>query len=145
MSRFGPFVAVLCLTAALRGAQPAPPDAAASVIAASREALGGEKKLAAVKSLVATGRTRQVRGDSLVPIEFEITIELPDKYVRKDEIPAQESGPTTTGFSGDTLLQFPRAPAAAGACGRTAAADGGSDGGPRRACVSPTSVRTSRG
>jgi len=107
MSRSGPFIAILSLTAALRGAQPAPPDAAASVIAASREALGGEKKLAAVKSLIATGRTRQVRGDSLVPIEFEIAIELPDKYVRKDEIPAQESGPTTTGFSGETLLQFP--------------------------------------
>src|SRR4051812_4982432 len=107
MSRSGPFIAILSLTAALRGAQPAPPDAAASVIAASREALGGEKKLAAVKSLIATGRTRQVRGDSLVPIEFEIAIELPDKYVRKDEIPAQESGPTTTGFTGETLLQFP--------------------------------------
>ena len=107
MSRFGPFIAILCLTAAVRGAQPAPPDTAASVIAASREALGGEKKLAAVKTVVATGRTRQVRGDNLVPIEFEIAIELPDKYVRKDEIPAQESGPTTTGFAGETLLQFP--------------------------------------
>jgi hypothetical protein len=108
MRRFGPFVAVACLTAAVPGgAQVTPTDAATSVIAASREALGGEKKLAAVKTLVATGRTRQVRGDNLVPIEFEITIELPDKYVRKDEIPAQDSGPTTTGFSGDTLLQFP--------------------------------------
>src|SRR3954466_11095332 len=107
MSRFGPFIAILCLTAALRGAQPAPPDAAASVIAASRDALGGEKKLAAIKTILATGRTRQVRGDNLVPIEFEIAIELPDKYVRKDEIPAQESGPTLTGFNGDTLLQFP--------------------------------------
>src|SRR3954470_2137581 len=107
MSRFGPFIAILCLTAAVRGAQPAPPDAAASVIAAAREALGGEKKLSAVRTVVATGRTRQVRGDNLVPIEFEVAIELPDKYVRKDEIPAQESGPTTTGFAGDQLLQFP--------------------------------------
>ena len=95
--------------------------------------------------MVATGRTRQVRGDNLVPIEFEIAIELPDKYVRKDEIPAQESGPTTTGFNGDTLLQFPAPPAAAGARGRTAAADRGAARRPRRACVSPTSVRTSRG
>jgi hypothetical protein len=108
MHRFRPFIAILCLTAAVgAGAQGAPPDAAASVIAASREALGGENKLTAVKTIVATGRTRQVRGDTLVPIEFEIAIELPDKYVRKDEIPAQQSGPTTTGFSGETLLQFP--------------------------------------
>lgn len=82
-------------------------EAAAAVLAATREALGGEKKLAAVKSLVATGRTRQVRGENLVPIEFEIAMELPDRYVRKDEIPAQESGPTTVGFNGAELIQFP--------------------------------------
>jgi len=79
----------------------------AKVLAAAREALGGEKRLSAVKTFVATGRTRQVRGDNLVPIEFEIACELPDKYVRKDEIPAQESGPTATGFNGDELIQVP--------------------------------------
>jgi hypothetical protein len=86
----------------------------AKVLAAAREALGGEKRLSAVKTFVATGRTRQVRGDNLVPIEFEIACELPDKYVRKDEIPAQESGPTSTGFNGDELIQAPppSAPAA---------------------------------
>ena len=80
---------------------------AATVLAATRQALGGEQKLAGVKTLVATGRTRQVRGENLVPIEFEIAIELPDRYVRKDEIPAQESGPTTSGFNGAELIQFP--------------------------------------
>jgi len=79
----------------------------AKVLAAAREALGGEKRLSAVRTFVATGRTRQVRGDNLVPIEFEIACELPDKYVRKDEIPAQESGPTATGFNGDELIQVP--------------------------------------
>jgi hypothetical protein len=48
-----------------------------------------------------------VQGDNLVPIEFEILVELPDKYLRKDEIPAQESEPTTTGFNGGLLLQVP--------------------------------------
>ena len=43
-------------------------EAAAAVLAAARDALGGEKKLAAVKTIVATGRTRQVRGESLVPM-----------------------------------------------------------------------------
>jgi hypothetical protein len=76
---------------------------------AAREALGGDKRIAAIKTLVATGRTRQVRGDNLVPIEFEIAIELPDKYVRTDEIPAQESGPTRRGFNGTSLIQFPDA------------------------------------
>src|SRR5687768_14664353 len=74
------------------------PDPAA-VMAAAREALGGEKRLSGVRSFSATGRTRQVRGDNLVPIEFEIVCELPDRYARKDEIPAQESGPTTLGFN----------------------------------------------
>jgi hypothetical protein len=95
----------------------APPADAAAVLSAAREALGGEKRLSAVKNFVVTGRTRQVRGDNLVPIEFEIAVELPDKYLRKDEIPAQESGPTAIGFNGDDLLQFPEpqaAPARAG-------------------------------
>jgi hypothetical protein len=85
----------------------APARDPAPILAAAREALGGEKRLNAVKSFVATGRTRQVRGDNLVPIEFEISVELPDKYVRRDEIPAQESGPTSTGFNGDELIQLP--------------------------------------
>ena len=108
MRKFGQFLPVIGLAAAtLAGTQPSPPGAGATVIAAAREALGGENKLAAVKTVVTTGRTRQVRGDNLVPIEFEINIELPDKYVRKDEIPAQESGPTISGFRGEELLQFP--------------------------------------
>jgi hypothetical protein len=88
------------------GAQ-APARDAAAVLAEAREALGGEKRLSAVKNFVVTGRTRQVRGDNLVPIEFEVAAELPDKYVRKDEIPAQESGPTSTGFNADELIQLP--------------------------------------
>src|SRR5437868_366916 len=85
-------------------AQSAPPDAAA-ILAATRHALGGDKRLTAVKTIVAVGRTQQVRGNNLVPIEFEIDVELPDKYVRKDEIPAQESGPSRAGFNGEALIQ----------------------------------------
>ena len=79
----------------------------AAILAAARQALGGDAKLSAVKSFTATGRTRQVRGDNLVPIEFEIFVELPDKYLRKDEVPAQESGPNATGFNGEEFLQDP--------------------------------------
>jgi hypothetical protein len=94
------------------GAQaPAPPAKdAGPILAAARTALGGEKRLSAVKTFTATGRTRQVRGENLVPIEFEIFVELPDKYVRKDEIPAQETGVTAAGFNGDDLLQEPAPP-----------------------------------
>jgi hypothetical protein len=99
-----------------RGAAPADPapspaavERAAQILAETRKALGGPA-LEAVTSVVATGRTRRVRGDNLVPIEFEIAIQLPDKYVRKDEVPAEESAPTSTGFNGADVIQLPVPP-----------------------------------
>jgi len=106
------FLLTVATAAGLRAQNPAPDPS--TILAASREALGGEKRLTAVKTFLATGRTRQVRGENLVPIEFEIAVELPDKYVRKDEIPAQESGPTSVGFVADTLIQLPLQAASAG-------------------------------
>jgi hypothetical protein len=82
-----------------------------SVVAAARQALGGVQKVASLKSFITTGRTRQVQGDNLVPIEFEIACEWPDKCYRRDEIPARESGPTTIGFNGNELIQLPVPPA----------------------------------
>ena len=79
-----------------------------AVMAAARAALGGDAKIAAVKTFIATGRTRQVRGENLVPIEFEIQAELPDKYSRRDEFPAQDAGPVTAGFVADALVLVPR-------------------------------------
>jgi hypothetical protein len=77
---------------------------AAPVLAAVHEALGGDRNLAAVKTFLATGRTRQLRGDNLVPIEFEIACELPDKYVRRDEFPAQDAPPAVNGFRGEDAI-----------------------------------------
>jgi hypothetical protein len=116
MRVFGQFAAILCACGTLaaparpfaQGGQAAAPDErAAKVLADARAALGGETALTAVRGFTTTGRTRRVQGDNLVPIEFEILVELPDKYLRKDEIPAQESDPTTTGFNGGQLLQIP--------------------------------------
>ena len=106
MRVFGQLVVVVCVLAAtaLDGQQK--PEATA-ILAQAREALGGEKKLAEIKTFVVTGRTRRIQGSSLVPVEFEIAVEFPDKYVRKDEIPAQESGPTSTGFNGEEVIQLP--------------------------------------
>jgi hypothetical protein len=108
MTRYPVGLAVLVATvyATLHGQAPD----ANQVLTAAREALGGEKRLSAVKTFTATGRTRQVRGNNLVPIEFEINCELPDKFVRKDEFPAQDADPTTQGFNGDALIQFPAPP-----------------------------------
>lgn len=105
---------------------PAAVERAAQILAETRKALGGPA-LDAVTSIVATGRTRRVRGDNLVPIEFEISIQLPDKYTRKDESPAEESEPTSTGFNGSEVIQFPVPPARAGGPGAPPA---GRPGGP---------------
>ena len=129
--RLGHRVVLLAALAMLyRPAAGQGPDAA-PVLAAAREALGGDQKLSAVKSFIATGRTRQLRGNNLVPIEFEISCELPDKFVRTDEFPAQDSDETTIGFNGDALIQVPPpppAPQSAPGSGRA----GGRGGGPPR-------------
>lgn len=77
---------------------------AATVIAQAQAAIGN---VADMKTLIVTGRTRQVRGDNLVPIEFEIQAELPDKFSRRDEFPAQDAGPAVTGFNGERFVQIP--------------------------------------
>src|SRR5258708_20031603 len=114
MRVFAQWAAAGCLAAfvGISGVAIAQKKDPAAVLTAARQALGGEKKLSAVKSFTATGRTRQVRGDNLVPIEFELFVELPDKYLRKDQIPAQESGPTASGFNGEEWLQDPPPPPA---------------------------------
>ena len=70
---------------------------AEQALADVRKALGGDK-LEALKTLVASGRTRRIRGNNLVPIEFEISIELPNKYVRVDEFPAEDTDPDVGGI-----------------------------------------------
>ena len=97
-------------------------SSAQAVVSAAREALGGEQRLSAITSFTATGRTRQLRGNNLVPIEFEINCELPGRFVRKDEIPAQDTDATVTGFSADQLILSPAPPNRAGGPAPEAAA-----------------------
>jgi hypothetical protein len=109
-----PLVTLLILSGSSRSGDillaQAPPDRAAAVLAAARMAMGGDARIAAVKTFIANGRTRQVRGENLIPIEFEIQVELPDRYARRDEFPAQDNGPATTGFNGDVFVQNPLPP-----------------------------------
>src|SRR5262245_11460787 len=127
--------------AAAQAPAPAGRGAATAVLASARQARGGEKKLSAVKTITASGRTRQVRGDTLVPIEFEILLELPDKYIRKDEIPAQETGVTAAGFNGDELLQDPPPPPAPAPPAGAAPAPGAQAGAPGMARPNPSAAR----
>ncbi len=119
-----------------RGAAPQTPppspaaiERASQVLAETRKAMGGDK-LTSITTILATGRTRRVRGDNLVPIEFEIAVELPDKYVRKDEVPAEESEPTSTGFVGEEIIQYPAPPAGRGGPGGPGGPAGPAGGAP---------------
>lgn len=100
---------------------------AEQVLAEARKALGGSD---GVKTLVASGRTKRVRGNNLVPIEFEILFEPPSKYVRVDEFPAEDTDPTSAGFNGDALIQNPPPPAMAAGRGGPAAAPPSAPGAP---------------
>src|SRR5205085_9141842 len=64
----------------------------------------------------------------------------PDKYVRKDEVPAEESGPTTTGFAGEDVIQTGAQPARGGGAGRPggAAPAAAAPGVARDAAAAPT-------
>src|SRR5437899_11221964 len=86
---------VLALATAAYSAHGQPLDPT-SVLAAAREALGGESRLSAVRTFTITGRTRQVRGNNLVPTEVEINCELPATVVRRDEIPAHDIDPASS-------------------------------------------------
>ena len=112
MRRFGTVLTAVAIVGICIAAESSPgltqAKTAESVMSGARAALGGEAKIAGVKTFIVTGRTRQVRGENLVPIEFEIQAELPDKYSRRDEFPAQDAGPVTAGFVGDALVLIPR-------------------------------------
>ena len=64
------------------------------VLADVRAALGGDDKLDAVKSVAVEGRlTRSVGGQSLAN-DFEMSIELPDKFVKKEVVAAWARRPS---------------------------------------------------
>jgi hypothetical protein len=113
------------------------------VLAEARKALGGDK-LASLKTLSASGRTRRVRGNNLVPIEFEILVELPDKYVRVDEFPAEDTDPTSAGFNADALIQIPP-PSAMPMPGRGMAPPAGSAAPRREPGAAPGGMQGGRG
>ncbi len=94
-------------------AQGAPTDPTA-ILAETRGALGGEERLSSVRAFVITGRMFQLRGANLASIEVELSAEFPDKFVRTEEVPAQETGRTSTGFNGNNLIQAPVVPARGG-------------------------------
>ena len=80
---------------------------AVQVLAGARTALGGDK-LAAVKSLTAVGRTvRANPNGTSVENEFEMTLELPDKYLMRSVMMAMGNMSIyrNTGFNGGQVIE----------------------------------------
>lgn len=79
------------------------------ILADARAALGGEKKLAAVRTFAATGLSTRVMGEqSSAPTDAEMALELPDKFMKKDVL-ANIGSMTitrTSGFNGDALINI---------------------------------------
>jgi hypothetical protein len=59
---------------------------AATILAETRKALGGEDKLTAIKRLEVKGTVRRASGEVNIEGDLEIALELPDKYLRKESI-----------------------------------------------------------
>lgn len=89
---------------------------AAKVMADMRQALGGEKKLAAVKSLSAVGKNDRAMGERSITGEYEMALELPDRFFTKQVMAQTPMGNVslTVGFNGAGLIQDTEMPSAPG-------------------------------
>ena len=80
-------IAAVAITGSVYAGQAEDPVArAASILAQTRKALGGEDKLAAVQRLEAKGTVRRAAGEVNIEGDLEIALELPNKYLRKESI-----------------------------------------------------------
>jgi len=85
----------------------AQPGDAIKVMAEMRTALGGEQKLAAVKSLSATGKSQRSMGEASMGGDYELMLEWPDKYFTRQVVAQTPMGSITakSGYNGDELIQ----------------------------------------
>jgi hypothetical protein len=89
--RFQGVVSVLIVALAISGSVYAGQNQdavakAATILAETRKALGGEDKLAAITRLEAKGTVRRGAGEVNLEGDLELSVELPNKYLRKESI-----------------------------------------------------------
>lgn len=81
------FVVAAAMAATVYAGQTQDPAAkAASILAESRKALGGDDKIAAIKTLEIKGTARRGAGDVNIEGDMTIVMERPGKYLRKEQI-----------------------------------------------------------
>ena len=88
---------------------------AAKVMADMRQALGGQK-LAAVKTLSASGKNDRAMGERSITGDYEMALELPDRFFTKQVMAQTPMGNVslTVGFNGAGLIQDTEMPSAPG-------------------------------
>jgi hypothetical protein len=77
------------------------------IMSAARQALGGDKKLEAVKSIALEGRAMRISpAGTSTESEFEVAIELPDKFMRRDVLASMGNMSIyrNSGFNGDGVI-----------------------------------------
>jgi hypothetical protein len=99
---------------------------AAKVMADMRQALGGDKKLAAVKSLTALGKNDRAMGERSVTGDYEMALETPDRFLTKQMMAQTPLGNVslTIGFNGSGLIQETESPQTPGGMVRMFTAGG---------------------
>jgi hypothetical protein len=102
-----------------------------ALLGGARQALGGDAKLAAVRSLDFIGQSTRVDGDRSLPAaDCEMAIELPDKFMEKSAV-AQIGSTTisrTSGFNGDGVIEAVDTPPSLGGAVMIRAAGGSPPG-----------------
>jgi hypothetical protein len=109
-----------------------------ALMTAARQAIGGDSRLKAVKTLQVTGTFRRVIDGNDTEGDFDVFLELPDKYLRSEKTgtPGQPSMETIEALVGTEVRDVVRggggrAGRGGGASGGGDDASGGDDGSPR--------------
>jgi hypothetical protein len=99
--------AVLAMVVATAVAAPAQVADVKQILAGARAALGGDKKLDAVKTLTMSGQSLRTNSSgTTVGGDIELAIELPDKFMRRDMVAnmGNMSIYRVSGFNGDGVI-----------------------------------------
>jgi hypothetical protein len=103
-------------------------DKSAEVLSDARKAIGGEARINAVKTIVATGKSQRQMGQMQMSGELEVAIALPDRYVRTQVDNIMGNSITREeGFNGSTLLERSVTPPGANVMIRFAGPEGDPD------------------
>jgi hypothetical protein len=119
---------IAALAALAPGTARAVSDKSAEVLSEARKAIGGEARLSAVKTIVATGKSQRQMGQMQTSGELEVAIALPDRYVRTQVDNIMGNSVTREeGFNGSTLLERSVTPPGANVMIRFAGSEGDPD------------------